>query len=348
MFAQLIQDPQKAANFVETPAKPPAWDAFGQLPALTSDFHHTDGLFYFTYAVCVFFFVLIVGALLYSVVFYRRKRYDQPAASNVTHNTPLEVVWTVIPLIIVMVMFGWGFQGTIDMMTAPADARQCVAQAKQWTWTFQYPNDTTPSYGEVWVEKDKPVQFLLESADVLHAFFAPSFRVKRDVVPGRMQSLWFTPRELGDFHLFCAEYCGQDHSKMYAQIHVVTGEEYSRRPWDQWKDATPEEAAESGARLYKSAGCVSCHSLDGSKMVGPSWKGIFAKNNDGTFTGRESEVVEGGARKKITVDRAYIQESIRKPEQKKVVGFESANMTAFDFDDRHIDGLIEFMKSLAK
>ena len=137
-------------------------------------------------------------------------------------------------------------------------------------WTFHYPNDAVQSYGEVWVEVDKPVEFLLESTDVLHAFFLPSMRVKRDVVPGRYQSVWFTPTELGEYHLFCAEYCGLDHSRMYARMHVVTAEEYAKRPWDVWDDSTPELAIASGESLYKAL-CISCHSVAESGAVHDPW-----------------------------------------------------------------------------
>lgn len=344
MISYLIQDPQK--NYVENPATPAPIDKWGQLERLASTFDHVDGLFYFTYAVCIFFFVLITGVLFFSVVKYRRKTWDQPAASNVTHNTPLEVVWTVIPLIIVMVMFAWGWKGSLDMTVVPADARQYKAIAKQWNWTFQYPNDAVPSYNELWLEEKKPAAFTLQSTDVLHAFFMPSMRVKRDVIPGRQGAVWFSPQERGEYHLFCAEYCGKDHSKMYAKVHVVTAEEYAKRPWDVLKDSTPEEAAASGKNIY-TALCSSCHTVNGVASAGPSWKGIFDKQG----VGRQREVIlPDGTRQTITVDEAYITESIRTPNAKKVAEapFATANMSAFpDLDDRRIKCIIAYMKQLA-
>jgi cytochrome c oxidase subunit II len=348
VFAYLIQDPQKV-NYVENPAKPPEIDQWGQLPKLASTFDHVDGLFYFTYAVCIFFFFLILGVLLFSCVKYRRRTWDQPAASNVTHNTPLEVVWTVIPLIIVMVMFAWGFKGCLDMTTVPhaASLNTYKATAKQWNWSFTYP-DGSQSFNEVWVQKDKPVQFLLESTDVLHAFFLPSMRVKRDIVPGRFQTVWFTPTELGEFHLFCAEYCGNDHSRMYAKLHVVDGTEFAKRPWDVWLDSTPAEAAKSGENLYKQL-CASCHTVNGAPGVGPTWKGLFTKQGD-AYVGRQREVIEGGAKKTITVDDKYLTDSIQKPDLQKVAEepYVKNNMTAFpNLDERRVKGLIQYMKSLA-
>lgn len=342
MFAHLIQDPK---NYIENPAPAPVVDAYGQLTKLASTFSDVDGLFYFTYAVCIFFFVIITGVLLYSVVVYRRKTFDQPAVSNVTHNTPLEVVWTVIPLIIVMVMFAWGFRGSLDMMTVPADARWYKATAKQWNWTFNYPNSAAQSFGELWLEKDKSAAFVLESTDVLHAFFMPEMRVKRDVIPGRNQTIWFHPNELGEFHLFCAEYCGNDHSKMYAKVHVVSAEEYATKPWDKWDDANPAKGGES---VYKAL-CSSCHTVTGMPLVGPSWKGLFVKDASGAIVGGQREVLVNGVKQTITVDAAYITESIKLPDAKKAFGFEKNNMTAFPaLEEKKILGVIEYMKTLAE
>jgi cytochrome c oxidase subunit 2 len=351
---QGAQDPSKdvAVHWIPNPAKGVPIDSLGQLQKLASTFDHVDGLFYFTMAVCIFFFVLITGVLFYSVVKYRRKTFDQPAAANITHNTPLEVIWTVIPLIIVMVMFAWGWKGSLDMTVVPADARQYKALAKQWSWTFFYPNDKVPSFGELWLEVDKPAAFALESTDVLHAFFMPSMRVKRDVIPGRFQTVWFTPKTItnvwsdpNDDHergldLFCAEYCGQNHSTMYAKVHVVSAADYAKRPWDQFDDSTPENALKSGGNLY-SALCASCHTTNDTILLGPSWKGIW---------GKEEEVVEAGQRKKVKVDKDYVLESVRKPDQKKVVGFENKQMTPFDdkmLPDNRVNAIIEYMKTLA-
>jgi cytochrome c oxidase subunit 2 len=345
VIAYLFQDPK---NYIENPAPPAPIDTFRQLERLASTFHHVDGLFYFTYIVCIVSFVVIAGALGYSVIKYRRKTYDQPAASNVTHNTPLEVIWTVVPLIVVMVIFAWGWWGSLDMTVVPADARQYKAKAAQWSWEFQYPNDAVASYNELWLEVGKPAAFTLESSDVLHAFFVPSMRVKRDVVPGRFQTLWFQPTEMGDYHLFCAEYCGKDHSRMYSKVHVVSAATYASRPWDQWDDANP---AKGGENLYKAL-CQSCHTLNGAPLAGPSWQGMFTKQPDGTFIGRSREViVKGGGRQTITVDDAYIMESIKDPEAKKVAEapFVNNNMTPFpNLEEKKVKGIIAFMKKLTE
>ncbi|MBL8748810.1 MAG: cytochrome c oxidase subunit II [Planctomycetes bacterium] len=351
MLALLIQDPAKI-NYIEKPAPRPEVDAFGQLEKLASTFHDVDGLFYFTYAVCIFFFVLITGVLVFSCVKYRRKTFDQPPASNTTHNTPLEVVWTVIPLIIVMVMFAWGFAGSIDMTTVPYEASRNAykASAKQWNWTFSYPNDAAKSYNEVWMRVGKPAQFTLESSDVLHAFYVPAMRVKRDIIPGRFQTVWFTPTDIGEYHLFCAEYCGENHSTMYARVHVVSEADYLKRPWDLWEDDTPEKAVKSAASLYSSL-CSTCHSINGAVGVGPTWKGLFVKGPDGKITGKQRDVLVKGEKQTITVDDAYIMESVRSPDAKRAAEFPNGGMAVFppdQLDDRRLKGIIEFMKSLAE
>lgn len=328
MFA--IQDPSKYAS-------PEAVDSWGQLTKLASTFGEVDGLFYFTLVVCIFFFLLITAVLGYSVVKYRRKTIDQPAASTVTHNTPLEVVWTVIPLIIVMVIFAWGWKTSLDMAVAPADARQYKAEAAQWDWTFYYPNDTVNSINELWLEVDQPAAFTLESKDVLHAFYIPAMRVKRDVVPGRLGTVWVQPTQLGEYHLFCAEYCGKDHSTMYAKVHVVSPMAFAKRPWDQWD---PTDLVGGGKKLYDNL-CKSCHSIDGSRGVGPTWQGLY---------GRTENVLVGGQVQQITVDDAYLIESIRQPAAKIVQGYENAGaMQAFDenkLPDDRVLGIIEYIKTL--
>ena len=171
---------------------------------------------------------------------------------------------------------------------------------------------------------------------MLHAFFVPSMRVKRDVIPGRLQAVWFQPMELGDYHLFCAEYCGKDHSKMYAKVHVVSADKMKTRPWDVWD---PKDPAKGGQNLYASI-CAVCHSINGTRQTGPTWKGLWGKDED---------VIEGGERKRIKVDKAYVIESVRRPDAKKVVGYDGI-MPAFsdrDIPEERLEGLIEYMKKLA-
>jgi cytochrome c oxidase subunit 2 len=347
--ASLFQDPEKN-SYLQSLADRTIPDQWGQLPRLASTFDHVDSLFYFTLVVCIFFFVLITGVLGWSVVKYRRKTEDQPAASNITHHTLLEVVWTIIPLIIVMVIFAFGWKGSNDMLVVPADAVQYKALAKQWNWTFFYPQiDGKPggsSTGELWVEVDKPAGFTLESNDVLHSYFIPAMRIKRDVVPGRFQTTWFQPTQLGTFHMFCAEYCGKDHSSMYAKVHVVSRAEWLKKPWDK-EDPDPKV---NGRRIWEQL-CKSCHNLDATKMVGPGWETLYQKQGDQIVGQKRTVLLPNNQEVEVTVDDGYIMESIRNPTAKRAKGAEKENMTAFDdkvLPDRKVGFLLEFMKSLAK
>jgi cytochrome c oxidase subunit 2 len=218
--------------------------------------------------------------------------------------------------------------------------------AAQWSWTFFYPNDTASSLNELWLEEGKPAAFTLESKDVLHSFYMPSMRVKRDVVPGRLGTVWFQPTLSGNYHLFCSEYCGKDHSIMYAQVHVVSKESYDKRPWDTWD---PTKPAEGGEKIYRAL-CKSCHNIDGTKSTGPPWNGLYGKTET-VFVGGPH-----GTEQQVKVDDAYILESIRQPQAKLVKGYENNIMTTFDdkmlpgpegpADKDRIHGIIEFMKTL--
>jgi cytochrome c oxidase subunit 2 len=313
-------------------------DPLGQLPPQASTFGpDVDGLFYFCTWVSLFFFFLLTGLLTYSSVKYRRKTEHQPPASTVTHNTTLEVVWTLIPTIILMVIFAWGFKGNLEQILAPGDSLQYRAVAKQWGWDFFHPGDPTASGdGDLWVPLNRPVKITMESQDVLHSLFVPAFRAKRDVVPGRYQALWFRTTQLGTFDLFCAEYCGKGHSEMSRKVHVVTDDEYAKKPWQK----RPEDPIEWGKQLYTTKGCVACHAVAKGveSPVGPTFYGLF---------GREEEMEDGS---RVTVDEAYIHESLREPQKRIVKGFATKGaMTVFGPDslpDDAVSALIDYIKTL--
>lgn len=305
-------------------------DPLGQLPVAASTFtDDVDGVYYLCLWICIFFFFLILGVLAVAVVKFRRRTPDQPPASMVTHNTPLEVIWTLIPLVIVMVLFAWGWKGSLDMTMAPADALQYQAVGQQWEWQITHPGSKSPAIGEMWVPIDTPVKVILHSNDVLHSFYVPAFRAKRDVLPGRYQMVWFKATKLGDYHLMCAEYCGTNHSYMLGTVHVVSQEEFDTRPWDKM----PTDPLELGKWTFDRR-CVSCHTIDGNRLIGPSFKGLWGK----------TETFEDGT--SAVVDEAYVKESIHTPQQKIVQGY-PPTMTPFpDLTDEQIAGIIEFMKSL--
>lgn len=321
-------------------------DAYGQLPVLASNFGDVDDLFYFTTIVIIVFFLLILGLVVYSVVRYRRKTLEQPPASTVTHNTQLEVIWTVIPLIIVMVIFAWGWKGSLAMTVAPAEAAQneYKVQGSQWKWLITHPGDTVAVANEFWMVVDKPASFVMTSPDVLHSFFIPNMRIKRDLVPGSYNQVWFTPDKIGTYYLFCTEYCGKDHSQMVGKVHVVSPAAYAERPWDDWPEVDDPETTEAdliaaGKKIYQNQ-CVSCHNYDKpDKLVGPSFQNLW---------GKQESII--GMTETVTVDSTYLLESMREPNAKLVEGFAGGGMSPVGPDavpdDYVTNYLIPFLRSL--
>lgn len=259
------------------------------------------------------FFSLIMVLMLYSVVVFKRKPGDEEDGPHVHGNTTLEITWTIVPLIIVIALGIWGSVMLIDITRANPDELAIEVTAQQWAWSFAYPENEDVTAGELVLPVGQPIVLNMESKDVLHNFWVVEFRVKQDVVPGRTTYLRFTPTQEGEFTLRCAEICGLEHSRMLAPVRVVSQGEFDA--WIAEKSAAPKMAEmtseERGAFWYsvEGFGCVSCHSADGSTGAGPSWLGIY---------GRE-EVLDDGS--SVTVDDAYIRESILMPNAKIVEGF---------------------------
>ena len=296
-----------------------------------------DALFNFMLYVSIFFFVLIMALVIFFAIRYRRKPGEAPRLTpGYHHNTLLEVTWIVIPLIIVGIIFVWGFKGYITQVVVPKDAMEIKVTAQKWFWSFSYP-DGASTVNELVVPAGKPIKLLMSSQDVIHSFYVPDFRVKRDVLPNRYSIAWFEAKQPGQHHLFCAEYCGSQHSKMIGTVRVV-----GERDFQNWADSQAVVGAgmnpeELGAKLYVSKTCVTCHTIDGRASNGPSFLGIY---------GHEVELKSG---ERVTVDENYIRESILNPQAKIVAGFQPI-MPTFQgvIKDREIDALIAYIKSLKK
>ncbi|MGE5648181.1 MAG: cytochrome c oxidase subunit II [Acidobacteriota bacterium] len=290
-----------------------------------------DSLYLFLIWVTIFFFLLVAGLIAVFVLKYRR-RAAGGLTPDISHNTALEVVWTVIPLALVIVIFFWGFRSYMEAQVAPADALEIQVSAKKWVWVFEYP-DGTRSLNEMHVPLGKPVKLVMNSEDVIHSFYVPTFRIKQDVVPNRYTTLWFDATEPGMHRLLCAEYCGRGHSDMGGKIFVDDEAKY--RDWlENGGDAGKNmPLAQFGAMLYQSRGCETCHSLDGSRAEGPSFKGVF---------GHEVRLADG---KSVLADENYIRESILQPQAKVVAGFQPV-MPTFQgmLREREINALVEFIK----
>ena len=328
----------------------------------SSGAHHVDNLFYFIFFTCLIFFVGIVVAGVSFVILYRRTPQRMKATSEATHNTPVELAWSVGPGLLLIPMFWWGYQGFLSSRQIPEDAYEIKVHAQQWSWSFEYPNGY--SGADLHVPANRKVRLLMDSADVLHSLYIPDFRVKQDLVPGRITKMWFEVLAPGEHRLYCAEYCGKDHSNMAATVvahapedfpiwlanadpfNKMTDQQLTEYKADPQKfiDANPElvgllPPVEVGRSLYRRKGCMSCHTLDGTTNTGPSWKGVWGQKGHA--------VLVGGAEQQVEVEENYIRESILNPGAKIVKGFSNA-MTPYEgrIKDREIWAIIEFMKSL--
>ncbi len=292
-----------------------------------------DSLFGFIFIVSIILFVLVVGLTVFFAVRYRR-RGKVALTSGVTQNLPLEMLWTGIPLILVLVVFVWGFQTYMKMHVVPKDALEIKVTGQKWFWSFDYPNGAS-SVNELVVPEGKPVKLLMSSKDVIHSFFVPSFRVKMDVVPNRYTVTWFEAKGVGTHDLFCTEYCGTGHSDMIGTVRVLSEREFNTWLEESSGPAEGEPLDAYGKKLYTSRACNTCHSVDGSKLVGPSFKGIY---------GSQAMLSDGSA---VTVDENYIRESILKPQAKIVAGYDPVMPTYQGIlKSRDIDALIAYIKSL--
>ena len=307
--------------------------SFWMPPQVSTVARSVDWLFNFILAISVFFFILIVVVMVVFVVKYRR-REGQQAESSPSHNTALEITWTVIPVIIVIVIFFFGFKGYLDMATPPANAYEVLVEGQKWKWSFTYPNGYVDE--NLHVPVDRPVRLVMSSSDVIHSLYVPAFRIKMDVVPGRYSKAWFEATEPGEYDLFCAEYCGTSHSDMLAHVIVHPPGEFEtwlEKASNFLETMTPVDA---GRKLFQVRGCQQCHSMDGSAKTGPTLLGVF---------GRTENLVDGGT---VTVDENYIRESILEPNARVVAGFEPVMPTYQGrLKDAEIMAIIEYLKAPA-
>lgn len=335
-----------------------------QLPAQWSTFApDVDGVFYFIYWVSVVMFIAVVGTALYFTWKYRRQKPGEiPEPTG--HNTPLEVGWTVAPLVLLVYLFQAGFDGYVKLTVPPADAFEIRARARKWSWDFEYPNGAH-TVNELFVPVNRPVRVVLSSEDVLHALFIPEFRVKRDAVPGYYGTLWFqatqtTGRDRQAVRFYCAEYCGAaetaggptnprqgqpseygwtGHFSMGGWTYVLDQADFDRKmeelngpPMINGQAATP---AQWGELLYRQQNCNTCHSVDGSNMTGPTWKGIF---------GQPVDLADGT---RVTMDENYLRTAILRPNAQVVRGYPPVMPTyAGSLNDRQIDAIIAYIRTL--
>jgi cytochrome c oxidase subunit 2 len=294
-----------------------------------------DALFYLIYWICVFFFPLILALAVGFLLKYRRRGEEIVVQKSSSHSTFLELVWSGIPLLLVLVIFVMGFRTYMDMATPPEGAYEIQVSGQKWNWSFTYPNGYIDS--ELHVPSGEPVKLMMTSQDVIHSFFVPELRVKQDVVPGRYSHVWFETTEPFESTVFCAEYCGTSHSEMQSRFVA-----HDRADYDKWMEKAARwweglSPADIGRTVYEKRGCAQCHSIDGSGGIAPTFKGDFGTRR--TFTDGSTGVV----------DENYIRQSMLEPRAKIVQGFDPV-MPTFQgrLKEEEITGIIAYIKSLSQ
>ena len=298
-----------------------------------------DLTFMIILGVSIFFLVALTVIMLIFIRKYKRDKHPEPVQNE--GSTKMEILWTVIPLGLVLVMFYFGWMGWKPMTEPPEDARRVKAVARMWNFKFEYENGKVTD--SLYVPRGEPVVLDLVALDVLHSLYIPAFRVKEDMVPGREKQMWFTPGQEGEFDLFCTEYCGLEHSYMYTGVKVMEPEAF-----ETWLQDTTAQApqldedasmADRGFQVLSSNGCNACHSSDGSRLVGPSYLGSW---------GSQRTVNTNGEEREITVDKEYIQRSIYEPNHDVVKGFNRGLMLSYkgQITEEEIDMIIAYLKEL--
>ncbi len=307
--------------------------AAGYLPERASSVAPgVDHVFSFIFWLSAFFLALIVALTAVFVWRYRARASRTAPESSPDHDTRLELVWSGIPLALVLVIFGASTKVYLKMSSPPSGGDPLVVQvtARKWAWRFDHPGGKGGN--ELHLVAGRPAELVLGSTDVIHSLFVPQFRLKQDAVPGRYTRMAFTPTLAGTFPILCAEYCGTNHSKMEASV-VVHPDQAS---WDAWahEGAAPGESLVAlGERVFNDNGCSGCHSVDGTPGVGPSLRGVW---------GRMEKLQGGGT---VLVDENYVRESILTPGAKIVAGYENV-MPPIPVEERDLLGLIAYVQSL--
>lgn len=293
-----------------------------------------DNLFQIHIGLISFLFSLIIVILVYSLIVFRRKKGETGDGAHIEGNTALEITWTLIPFLIVIFLAYVGAYSLGEVRRIDMTAMQVKITAGQWYWQFQYPEYGVTST-ELYLPVDRQVNFQMSSNDVIHSFWVPEFRVKQDIVPGQVTELRITPNLLGDFKLLCAELCGASHAYMEGQIKVVEPAAFDIWIEDQQASVDVDPVLQ-GQQLVQQYGCTTCHSLDGTKKIGPSWKGLF-----------ESTVkLDNGS--SIIADQTYLISSILEPNLYIHEGFPPNVMPSFNeiLDQTQIESIVAFIESL--
>jgi cytochrome c oxidase subunit 2 len=287
-----------------------------------------DNLYFFLLAVTSSFAILVVILVVFFAVKYRDDS-GLKVGSPITGSVPLEIGWSLIPFVISMVIFVYATVVYFNIVRPPAETLEIYSTGKRWMWRFQH-IDGQSEINDLHVPRGRPIRVTFTSEDVLHSLYIPAFRVKADAIPGRYSSIWFTPTQTGTFHLFCAEYCGTNHSGMIGSVTVMDPSDY--QAWLAGSAGLPMVAR--GEQLFQQLACGSCHLADGTGR-GPSLAGRF---------GRQVQLTSGTS---VMADDSYIRESILTPHAKVTAGYQ-ATMPTYQgqVNEEGVMSLIEYIKSL--
>lgn len=316
------------------------WSSTFWLPAnISPSTGDQDQLFYFIYYLSVFFFILVIGFMVYFMVKYRKKR-DGEHTTYVPGNTKLEILWSAIPALLFVIIFAWGFVDWIKLNVPPQGAMEVHVTARKWDWLF-----TNTKSGSETVDLIVPVntniKLVMSSADVIHGFYVPDFRINRDVLPNQYTVTWFKAEKIGSYPILCTQYCGTKHSQMVRYVRVESQQDYEKAMIAaQGAGLTPVQL---GKKLFEGKGaCASCHdvSTDRKRLVGPPLFAAF---------GEEQDVIRDGKQEKVKFDENYTRESILNPNFRIVVGY-LPQMPPYQgqLSDKEINALIAYIQSLKK
>lgn len=289
-----------------------------------------DGVFYFIYWVDVVFLVLLMGATaLFTIQYRQRTVQDKTHPTQGSHK--LEFIWAFIPTLLSIAMFVMGFQVYIDSSVPPADSMDVRVIGQKWSWSYDYGNGVVTD--TLKVPRDTNVRLTMNSRDVLHSYYVPDFRIKKDVIPNRYTVLWFNAPEPGEHQVYCTEYCGDAHSVMLSKVEVMDPEAYAS--WMAYEEESSKtlSGAALGEKLFKQ-NCVACHNVDGTKLVGPALNGLYGKSEN---------LADGSS---VQVDDNYLRESITLPAAKIVAGYPPAMTPFAHLTDTEVDGLVDYLKGL--
>ena len=296
-----------------------------------------DLAFMIIIGVSLFLLISLSAIMIWFIYRYNEKRNKVP--TEIPGSTSLEITWTVIPLILVLMMFYFGWAGWRPMKNPPKDAMEITSIARMWSFSFVYENGKTTD--RLVIPVNQAIKINLVSVDVIHSLYIPAFRVKEDMVPGMEKWMWFRPTNVGRYDLFCAEYCGLQHSYMISTVEVLPEEEFLE--W--YADTTavtledPDMPGAEGFAIMQVNGCNACHSSDGSRLVGPSYLGYYGKNRT---------VQIGNTKTTVVMDDDYVRRSIFDPNYEIVEGYQRGLMQSYKgmLTDEDVDKMIEYIKAL--